>query len=198
MLNGESLKNVDDFLYLGSWIDCCSKDVNVRIGKAWSALHKIDTVRKSELSDGLKIGFFRATIETVLLYILDIDTVSRQKVGQGINKMMRVLENMTWWRRITHEVFGVGLSRILTTIRERCLRFSGHCWSTAVQNWARAHTKLCRLAYQRRADPDTLALTESKSMLSASCSPSLLSIKPRVFGSSFLCGCVFISELVWE
>ena len=43
-LNGESLKNVDDFLYLGSWIDCCSKDVNVIIGKAWSALHKLDTI----------------------------------------------------------------------------------------------------------------------------------------------------------
>ena len=26
--NGEL--NVDDFLYLGSWIDCCSKDVNLR------------------------------------------------------------------------------------------------------------------------------------------------------------------------
>ena len=33
------LKNVDGFLYLGSWINCCSKDVNVRIGKSGSALH---------------------------------------------------------------------------------------------------------------------------------------------------------------
>ena len=32
-LNDESLKNVDDFLYLGSCIDCCFKDVNVRMGK---------------------------------------------------------------------------------------------------------------------------------------------------------------------
>ena len=30
-LNGESLKNIEDFRYLGSWIGCCSKDVNVRI-----------------------------------------------------------------------------------------------------------------------------------------------------------------------
>ena len=37
-LNGGSLKNVD-FRYLGSWIDCCSRDVNVKTGKAWSALH---------------------------------------------------------------------------------------------------------------------------------------------------------------
>ena len=66
--NGESLQNADDCLYLGSWIDCCSKAVNVRTGKAWSALHKLDTVWKSEHSDGLKIAFFRAMVETVLLY----------------------------------------------------------------------------------------------------------------------------------
>ena len=67
-LNGESLRNVDDFLYLGSWIDCCSTDVNVRIGKAWSALQNLYTIWTSMLSDGLKVGFFRATVETVLMY----------------------------------------------------------------------------------------------------------------------------------
>ena len=67
-LNDEPLKNVDDFLYVGWWIDCCSKGVNVRIGKVWSALHKLDTIWKSELSGGLNIGLFRAMAETVLLY----------------------------------------------------------------------------------------------------------------------------------
>ena len=60
--NGESLKNVDDFLYLGSWIGCCYKDVKVRIGETWSTLHKLDTIWKSELSNDLKIIFFRATV----------------------------------------------------------------------------------------------------------------------------------------
>ena len=32
-LGVESIKNVDCFLYLGSWIDCCTKDVNVKIEK---------------------------------------------------------------------------------------------------------------------------------------------------------------------
>ena len=67
-LNFECVRKVDDFLYLESWINCCSKHVNVRIGKVWSALQKLDTVWKSELSDGLKIGFFRAMVELVLLY----------------------------------------------------------------------------------------------------------------------------------
>ena len=53
---------------------------------------------------------------------------------------------------------------------------------TAVQNQAKAHTQLCRVAYPQPADPDTLARAMSESMLSVSFSPSLLSIKKR--GSS--------------
>ena len=43
-LNGSKLKQVDDFLYLGSWVNSCDKDINVRIAKSWTALHKMDTV----------------------------------------------------------------------------------------------------------------------------------------------------------
>ena len=57
MCSISTLKNVDDF-YLEPWIDCWSIDVNARIGKAWSALHRLNQ----------KFGFFRATVETVLLY----------------------------------------------------------------------------------------------------------------------------------
>ena len=35
---------------------------------------------------------------------------------------------MTWRQRITNEVLYAGLPRTSTTIRERRLRFSGHCW----------------------------------------------------------------------
>ena len=89
-----SLKNVDDFLFLGSSIDCCSKDVNVRIGKAWSTLHKLDTIWILEPSGALKIRFFRATVETVLLYGSEPWTLTqfldqkkkKKKIGRGIYK----------------------------------------------------------------------------------------------------------------
>ena len=42
--------------------------------------------------------------------------------------MLRVVKNVTWRQRFTNEVLYVGLPRISTTIRERRLRFSGHCW----------------------------------------------------------------------
>ena len=42
-------------------------------------------------------------------------------------KMLRVVKNAAWQKRITNEVLYVGLLRISTTIRDRRLRFSGHC-----------------------------------------------------------------------
>ena len=42
--------------------------------------------------------------------------------------MLRVVKNMTWRQCITNEVLYAGLPRTSTTIRERRLRFSSHCW----------------------------------------------------------------------
>ena len=42
--------------------------------------------------------------------------------------MLRVMKNVTWSKRITNAVLDVGLPRISTTIRERRISFSGHCW----------------------------------------------------------------------
>ena len=150
MLKGESLNNVDDFLYLGSWIDCCSKEANIRIGKAWSTLHKLDTIWKSELCEGLRIGVFRATVETVLLYestALILTPSLDKKLDRQFTNMLRVVKNVTWRQRILKEVLYAGLPRISTTIREKRLRFSGHCWRSkneAISNlvlWEPKHGK---------------------------------------------------------
>ena len=69
-----------------------------------------------------------------------------------------------------------------------------HCCSEPVKS---THSG-CRLAYSPPADPDTLAPTVSELALRMSCSPSLLSIKTKVFCSNFLCGLVFISDIFWE
>ena len=112
---------------MGSWIDCCPKDVGVRVGKAWSALHKLDTIWKSELSGGLKIRLFRATVETALLYGSTAWTLTQsldKKLDGAYTKLLRVVNNVTWRQRIANEMLYTGLSRISTTIRERRLRFS--------------------------------------------------------------------------
>ena len=67
-INGTTLKQVTNFQYLGSWVDSTKKDIDVRIGKAWTACSKLSNIWRSDLSRDLKINFFKAAVESVLLY----------------------------------------------------------------------------------------------------------------------------------
>ena len=62
------IKLTNDFPYLGSWIYSNEKDVDIRIGKAWVALQKLDTNWNSNLPKNLKLAFFHSTVSSVLLY----------------------------------------------------------------------------------------------------------------------------------
>ena len=44
-----------------------------------------------------------------------------------------VMKTVTWPQRIANKVLYAGLLRISTTVRERRLRFRGHCWSSKNQ-----------------------------------------------------------------
>jgi len=67
-VKGETVKQVTSFVYLGSEVADSESDINIRIGKAWTALNKMKTIWESRLSNELKRQFFRATVESVLLY----------------------------------------------------------------------------------------------------------------------------------
>ena len=49
--NGNSIKNVDNFKYLGSYIANTENDINTRIAKAWAALNSMNILWKSKLSE---------------------------------------------------------------------------------------------------------------------------------------------------
>ena len=73
----------------------------------------------------------RATVETVLLYGSTARTLAQsldKKLDEVCSKMLIVVKNVTRQKRITNERLRAGLPRISTTITERRLRFSGHCW----------------------------------------------------------------------
>ena len=64
-----NIKKVDDFKYLGSYIGSTEHDINIRISKAWANnLNNRNIIWKSNLIENLKINFFRAAVETVLVY----------------------------------------------------------------------------------------------------------------------------------
>ena len=68
LLDGEVLKNFDNFIYLGSEIESTDKEIKIRIDKSWAGLNKLSSIWKSPLRTTLKMNFFRAVVESVLLY----------------------------------------------------------------------------------------------------------------------------------
>ena len=66
--NGKLIKVVTDFKYLGSYIASTERDIEIRLGKAWGALNQLDTIWKSNLPIKLRRNFFRAAVESVLVY----------------------------------------------------------------------------------------------------------------------------------
>ena len=67
-LNDKLLNWVDQFAYLGSNITSTENDVNIITGKAWTAVDSLSTIWKSDLSDKLKLEFFKVVAMSVLLY----------------------------------------------------------------------------------------------------------------------------------
>eukprot|EP00106_Octopus_bimaculoides_P023455 XP_014790897.1 PREDICTED: uncharacterized protein LOC106884170 [Octopus bimaculoides] len=60
-LNNISIKNVDDFKYLGSHIVDSQKDFRIRKALAWNACNRLDKIWHSSLPPTLKVQIFRNT-----------------------------------------------------------------------------------------------------------------------------------------
>ena len=67
-LNGSSLKLVDKFTYLGSSVSSTETDINMQLAKAWTVIHRLSVIWKSDLADKIKRSFFHATVVSILLY----------------------------------------------------------------------------------------------------------------------------------
>ena len=130
-LDGKKLKQVEDFKYLGSWIASSKRDMEVRIGLAWKALNKMDKIWKSNLHRSLKIQFFRATVESVLLYGAESWTLTKamnNRLDGTYTRMIRAVLGFTWRDHKTNKELYGKLSSITTVLQERRLKFIGHMW----------------------------------------------------------------------
>ena len=67
-LNGKSLKLVDKFQYVYSNISSTKRDNNIRISSTWTAIDKLTTIWKYDLSNKIKREFFQTVAELLLLY----------------------------------------------------------------------------------------------------------------------------------
>ena len=124
------LKQVQNFQYLGSWVDQSTQDLNIRKAKAWTALNRLTAIWKSNLGRKLKVCFFRAPVETVLLYGSEAWTLtsSLEKQLDGCYiRLLRAALYVNWRDHMTNIEMYRDITPISARLRDRRLRFSGHC-----------------------------------------------------------------------
>ena len=63
---GTVMKEVEDFKYLGSWVNSTEQDLKVRKALAWRALNGMTSAWNTNLPRQIKLSFFYATVESVL------------------------------------------------------------------------------------------------------------------------------------
>ena len=130
-LEGIPLKLVDKFTYLGSSVESTEKDIETRLTKAWTAINRLSTIWKSDLTDKMKRIFFQAAVTSILLYGCTTWTLTKRlekKLDGNYTRMLRAILNKSWQQHPTrHQLYG-HLPPITKTIQVRRTRHAGHCW----------------------------------------------------------------------
>lgn len=129
--SGAELKNVEDFKYLGSWVDSTEKDIKIRKALAWQALNRMGTIWRSKMSRETKVGLFRATVETVLLYGSETWTMTpvlEKSLNGCYTRMLRAVLDIKWYHHMPNKELYGSMSRVGDTVAARRMQMAGHCF----------------------------------------------------------------------
>ena len=104
--DGTEIEWVEDFKYLGSWVESTEKDMSVRRALAWQALNKMNSIWTSSMRRDLKRRFFVSTVESILLYRCEnwtlIETMET-KLDGTYTRMLRTALIANWSSHTTNE-----------------------------------------------------------------------------------------------
>ena len=128
--NGEEIKVVEDFKYLGSYVNKSNDEIKIRKALAWSACHKMQKVWRSTLKKSLKIRLFMTTVESVLLYGSETWTLTKSmqnSLDGTYTRMLRMALGVKWTDHMTNDELYGNLPKVSTKVTERRLRLAGHC-----------------------------------------------------------------------
>ena len=121
---------VQDFKYLGAWVDSSEKDIKVRKALAWKALNGMTRVWKSNLPRETKLSFFEATMESVLLYGCESWTIkaAEQKSLDGCyTRMLRAVLDIDRSAHTSNKDLYRGRPKLSSKIAAKKMRLAGHC-----------------------------------------------------------------------
>ena len=121
-LEGTPLKQVDKFTYLGSSVESTEKDIETRLTKAWTAINRLSTIWKSDLTDKWN-AVSSAAVTSILLYGCTTWTLTKRlekKLDGNYTRMLRAILNKSWRQHPTrHQLYGhLPLSRKLFKLGE--------------------------------------------------------------------------------
>ena len=109
-VNGEPVKEVESFVYLGSVIDKqggTDRDVAARIGKARGAFVTLKNIwAAKEINLKTKIRIFNSNVKTVLLYGCETWRTTKkmlQRIQTFINSCLRRIYHIRWQDKIRNE-----------------------------------------------------------------------------------------------
>ena len=124
---------IDKYTYLGSSVSSTEKDIDTRLTKAWTAIDRLSTIWKSNLTDKMKRSFFQAVVVLILLYGYTTWTLTKrlEKTLDGnYTRMLQAILNKSWQQHPTkHQLYG-HLLPITKTIQVRRTRHTGYCWKS--------------------------------------------------------------------
>ena len=130
-LDGTPIKLVDKFTYLGSSVSSTEKDIDMRLTKAWTAINRLWSIWKSDLTDKMKRSFFQAAVASILLYGCTTWILTKRlekKLDSNYTRFLRAILDKSWRQHPTrHQLYG-HLPPITKTIQVRRTRHAGHCW----------------------------------------------------------------------
>jgi exonuclease III len=135
VIDGEEIAIVEDFKYLGSYVKSTEHDIEVRIGLAWGAFAKLKTILRSPMTKlHRKIRIFQAACVSILLYGCEswiLTNTLSDKLDTFATKCYRIMLDIRLskdFHMTNDELYKrVGQIPISETIRERQLKFTGHC-----------------------------------------------------------------------
>jgi hypothetical protein len=129
--DGTQLKEVKDFKYLGSYVADSRKDFQSRKGQAWKACNKLHIIWQSNISRKTKLAFFRACIESILLYGSETWTMKKDlqtRLDGTYTRLLMRVQNISWREHKTKaEIYG-DIPPISAILTQRRARFAGHCY----------------------------------------------------------------------
>ena len=133
-IKGQPINIVEDFKYLGSYVGSTERDIKVRIGLAWAAFAKLKSILRSpKIKLNFKIRLFKAACISILLYGCEtwiLTETSNEKLDIYARTCYRIMLGIKQSRdHVTNQSLYqlTGQVPLRETIRERQLKFTGHC-----------------------------------------------------------------------